>query len=132
MNPLRVLVIEDETDLGALFGEVLEGMGYAVCAIEATEPDAVVAATRCKPDLMLVDVHLAVGSGISAVERILRSGFVPHVFFSADIAGVQALQPLAVALQKPFRIPDLAQAINRALGATAHAGQIRAAGRGAR
>ena len=36
MTALRVMVVEDETLLGLLFGEVLEGMGYVVCAIEAT------------------------------------------------------------------------------------------------
>ena len=80
MNPLRVMVVEDEAVLGLLFGEVLEGMGYIVCAIEATEPDAVAAALRCKPDLMLVDVQLGSGNGVSAVEQILLQGFVPHVF----------------------------------------------------
>ncbi len=119
MNPLRVMVVEDETVLGLLFGEVLEGMGYIVCAIEATETGAVAAALRCKPDLMLVDVQLAFGSGISAVTTILSNGFVPHVFYSGDIAGVQASRPDAVAIQKPFRVPELTRAIARALGTSA-------------
>ena len=119
MNPLRVMVVEDETVLGLLFGEVLEGMGYIVCAIEATEADAVAAALRCKPDLMLVDVQLGIGSGVAAVAQILLRGFVPHVFYSGDISGVQASQPNAVAIQKPFRVPELARAFERALSPTA-------------
>ncbi len=116
MIPLRVMIVEDDTILGALFGEVIEGLGYSVCAIEATESGAVVAAARCKPNLMLVDVHLGFGSGISAVASILRTGYVPHVFYSGDISGVKALLPSAIAIQKPFRIPDLARAFERALG----------------
>lgn len=118
---LRVLLVEDEPVLSALFGEVLEGLGFVVCAIAVTELDAVAAAVRCKPDLMLVDVQLCVGNGISAVAAILSAGFVPHVFYSADISRVLALQPSAIALQKPFRIGELAQAINRALSASPHA-----------
>ena len=117
MNPLRIMVVEDETVLGLLFGEVLEGMGHVVCAVAATETDAVAAALRCKPDLMLVDIQLAVGNGISAVAEILRrNGFVPHVFYSGDIAGIRASRPSAVAIQKPFRVAELADAIERALG----------------
>ncbi len=119
MNPIRVMVIEDEIHMGLLLGEVLVGLGYMVCAIEATENDAVAAAGRCKPDFMLVDVELAIGSGVAAVEQILRTGYVPHVFYSGDISGVQTLRPSAVAIQKPFRVPDLARAIERAFGAAA-------------
>ncbi len=119
--PVRVLLVEDEPLLSTLFGEVLESMGYVVCAIATTERDAVAAAVRCKPDVMLVDIQLAVGSGISAVAEILRDGFVPHVFYSGDIAGIRASRPSAVAIQKPFRIAELADAIERALGASARA-----------
>ena len=116
MSPLRVLLVEDERSLGALFTEVLQGMGYVVCEVAATEAGAVAAAERCKPDLMLVDIQLGVGSGITAVAEILRRGFVPHVFYSGDISGVRASRPTAVAIQKPFRISELARAIERALG----------------
>jgi two-component system, response regulator PdtaR len=118
MAPIRVMVVEDETPLGVLIGEVLEGMGYVVCAIAATEADAVDAAARSKPDVMLVDVRLGLGSGTSAVAEILRKGFVPHIFYSGDISGVKASRPNAIAIQKPFRVSELARAIERALGAS--------------
>ena len=65
-----------------LTGELLEQMGYDVCAIESTEADAVAAAVRCRPDLVIVDVLLGDGSGVSAVEEILRAGPV-HISSSA-------------------------------------------------
>jgi CheY-like chemotaxis protein len=119
MRALRVLVVEDNAIIGMLLAGVLAGMGHDVCAIEATEADAVTTATRCGPDLMFVDVQLGDGSGVSAVEKILRTGFVPHVFVSGDTLGVRALRPDAVVIQKPFRESDLARAIQRALGAAA-------------
>lgn len=121
-RPLRVLLVEDEPELRELFHEVLVGMGYAVCAMEATEADAVAAALRCRPDVMLVDVQLGAGSGVSAVATILCSGFIPHVFYSGDISRVHALCPGAIALQKPFRIRDLARAMDCALAAPARCG----------
>ncbi len=67
-----------------LFADALAAMGYDVCAIEATEAGAVAAAARYKPDLMIVDARLRDGSGVSAVEEILRTGWVPHVFVSGE------------------------------------------------
>jgi DNA-binding response OmpR family regulator len=64
-----VLVVEDNAIIGMLLAEVLAGMGHDVCAIEATESDAATAAVRCRPDLMIVDVQLGDGSGVSAVEK---------------------------------------------------------------
>jgi two-component system, response regulator PdtaR len=119
MSGLRVLIVEDEAVIGMLLAEVLAGMGHDVCAVETTETDAVAAAARCRPDLMIVDARLGDGSGVSAVEEILRTGFVPHVFVSGDMLGVQALRPGAVVIQKPFFESDLARAIQRALDAAA-------------
>jgi CheY-like chemotaxis protein len=115
---LRVLLVEDEAVIAMLLAEVLGGMGYEVCAVEATEADAVAAATRCRPDLMIVDARLGAGSGVSAVDKILLTGPVPHVFVSGDSSSVRALRPDAVVMQKPFREADLAHAIQCALGAT--------------
>jgi DNA-binding NtrC family response regulator len=118
MAALRILVIEDEAMIGVLLAEVLGDMGHDVCGVEATEADAVAAAARCSPDLMIVDVWLAEGNGISAVAEILRAGPMPHFFVSADIALARTLKPDAEVMQKPFRERDLAQAIDRAIDAT--------------
>lgn len=117
MKVLRVLVMEDDAIISTLLAEVLTGMGHDVFAIEATEADAVAAAAQRRPDLMIVDARLRDGNGISAVEEILRAGFVPHVFISGDASGIQTLRPGAVVIQKPFREPDLVRAIQRALSA---------------
>ena len=90
-----------------------------LCAIVATETDAVAAAARCNPDLMIVDARLRDGSGISAVEKILRNGWVPHVFVSGETSSGQTLRPGAIVIQKPFRDMDLDRAIQRALDAPA-------------
>jgi two-component system, response regulator PdtaR len=121
MTALRVLVVEDDAIIGALLAEMLEGMGHDVCAVEATEADAVTAAARWRPDLMIVDVRLGEGSGVSAVDEIHRAGPIPHVFVSADISGLHTLRPGAAMIQKPYREADLARVIRRALDAPAGA-----------
>jgi two-component system, response regulator PdtaR len=112
-KPLRIVIAEDEVIVGVLLAEMLEGLGHSVCAIEATELGLVMAATRFRPDLMIVDVRLGSGNGVAAVEHVLQIDFIPHVFISG--AAVQVREAGAVVLQKPFWEADIVDAMERAL-----------------
>jgi len=59
-----------------------------------------------KLDLMIVDTGLGQGSGISAVEVILRSRPIAHVFLTGDAERVR-LNQNAVVVRKPFRQAEL-------------------------
>jgi len=119
MNPRRILVVEDDALLGMLLAETLGGLGHEVCAIAATEADAVAEAARHDPNLMIVDVNLGNGSGIVAVRYILGARFIPHIFMSGDISRVREHYPDAVMLRKPFKEAVLIHAIQRAVEADA-------------
>ena len=112
---LQILVVEDEPIIAELLSDVLEGMGHDVCAIAMSQTDAISAAERCRPDLMIVDVRLGRGSGLCAVDEILRERYVAHVFVSADLAAVRTQRPMSVAIQKPYRESELERAIQRSL-----------------
>jgi two-component system, response regulator PdtaR len=114
MTELCILVVEDDAIIATLLAQMLVGMGHNVCATEATEADAVASAARHQPDLMIVDVRLRNGSGLSAVRRIVENGQVPHIFISAD--RLQEVTPGAVLLRKPFREAELVEAMGDALG----------------
>lgn len=114
INPLRILLVEDDAIIATLTAETLQSMGHEVCAIAATETEAVAAAARERPDLLIVDAHLNEGSGLSAVRQILLDGPVPHIFISGDVLSAEQLDASAILLQKPFQETDLAQAIQRA------------------
>lgn len=120
METLRVLVAEDDGIVALLLAELLAGMGHEVCATVATERETVTAAAYYRPDLMIVDAGLGRGSGISAVEAILRTRAIAHVFVSGDAERVRLRQPDAIVVRKPFREAELARAIDTAL-ATARA-----------
>ena len=94
MKPLRILVVEDDVMIGPLLAEMLEDLGHIVCAVEVNAVNAVAAAARCHPDLMIVDVGLGEASGVAAVKEILNGGFVPHVFVTGDILRNLALGPV--------------------------------------
>jgi DNA-binding response OmpR family regulator len=114
MTALSVLVVEDDAMIGLLLAEMLGEMGYDVCAIAATEEDAVTQALRYKPGLMIVDEQLLEGTGLSAVNRILRVRSTPCVFISG--APLRHKRPGATMLQKPFLEEDLVRAIQYVVG----------------
>ncbi len=109
---LRILIVDDDAVLSGLLAETLDSRGHVICGIEATEDGAVQAAARERPDLIIVDVSLALGSGIRAIEQIQRLGPVPHVFMSGE-----RLRLASEVLLKPFRIGELLLAIDHALSA---------------
>jgi CheY-like chemotaxis protein len=116
---LRILVVEDDFIIAMLLGETLADIGHEVCAVVATEQEAVAAAAQYLPDLLIVDARLREGDGISAVDRILSTGFVPHVFVSGDRLGRELLNVRAVTLDKPYQEKALIAAIARAIASPA-------------
>jgi CheY-like chemotaxis protein len=115
MKTLRVLIVEDEAMIALLLGELLSEMGHEVCANETTEAGAIAAAALRQPDLIISDVRLHEGSGLDAVNTIMKSGFVPHVFISGEALAPDRLNPAAGILRKPFDEAQLVKAISRAI-----------------
>ena len=116
---LRVLVVEDDAMIASLLAETIEHLGHSVCAIAATENEAVAQGLACQPDLMIVDAGLSDGDGVAAVDAILKARFVPHLFVTGNGRQVRALHPDAIILEKPFFLPELMRAIEQALAVSA-------------
>ena len=115
MKKLRVMIVEDDEVIAGLLGELIEALGHRVCAIESSESGAVAAASRSRPDLMIVDANLQNGSGIGAVDKITSSGKISHIYVTGDAQTVKILKPDATVLQKPYFELDLVLAIQAAL-----------------
>jgi CheY-like chemotaxis protein len=116
IKPLHILVVEGDPMIGPLLAEMLEELGHVVCAVEVNAADAVIAAKRWYPDLIIIDVGFGEASGIAAVRAILEEGFVPHVVVTGDLLRSLSLGPDAVLVQKPYRASDLVAAIAQAIG----------------
>ena len=110
VGTLRILIVEDDAMICDLLAELLASLGHVVCGIETTEAGAVEAAGRERPDLIIADVTLKAGSGVRAIEQILRTGPVAHVFMSGN-----RLPRGYEALLKPFRPAELVEAMSRAV-----------------
>jgi CheY-like chemotaxis protein len=115
MEPLRIMIVEDDAMIALLLDAVLRDMGHEVCASETSEGEAIAAALRCGPDLMVVDENISGGSGMAVVDAVLENGPVPHLFVTGDARRIQALRPDAIVIQKPFFEVDLARGIQRAM-----------------
>ncbi len=115
MKALRTLIVEDDAMIGGLLAETLEGLGHIVCAVERNVAGATAAAAHWRPDLMIVDVEFGGARGMAALKKILRGGFVPHVFVTGDAVRGLPLGPHTVLIRKPFRVSELERAIQQAL-----------------
>ena len=119
MKPVRILIAEDDAMIAMFLQELLEAMGYEVCAVVSDQSEVVAAAAQHAPNLMIVDEGLREGSGIAAVVEILKTGFIPQIFSTGNDRQVLRHIPDAIVLQKPYTGQALNQAIERALQPTA-------------
>lgn len=109
MNRLRILLVEDDAMISEVLAELLADCGHCVCGAATTEAQAVAAAARHAPNLMLVDEHLQEGSGVSAMQTILQHSAMPDIFITGGSR--RSFPAGAVVLFKPFGKAVLVAAI---------------------
>ena len=114
-GPLRMVIVEDDALIGMYLEDLLSVMGHDVCAIARTEADAVAAAMRCQPQLMIVDNALDKGSGVAAMRQILAHSFVPHFYVTGNAFAISRIVEDAIIISKPFNLQDLRAAIRQAI-----------------
>jgi CheY-like chemotaxis protein len=116
--PRRVLVVDDDRDLRDILSLVLVEAGYAVDAAENGQ-DALVKITRCRPDLILLDMRMPVMDGWTFA-RELRVRFEERppivVITASERARSNAAEVGAVGwLGKPFTLKDVLETVPRYL-----------------
>jgi DNA-directed RNA polymerase specialized sigma24 family protein len=114
----RVLIIEDEPLISMDLAGIVQELGHEVAAVARTRSDAVGAASREVPGLVLADIQLADGSsGIDAVKDILSGFSVPVIFITAfpqRLLTGERPEPTFL-LTKPFDPRTVKAAISQAL-----------------
>lgn len=81
---LRFLIVEDELMVVWYLVDMLHELGHVICDTVATEKAAIKAASRLRPDIILMDYRLKNGGdGISAARLIRATSNVPIVFCTA-------------------------------------------------
>ena len=114
----EVLIIEDEPVIAADIEALVRELGHEVVDIAATRSEAVDAAARQRPGLVLADIQLADGSsGIDAVKDILAKFDVPVIFITAfpeRLLTGERPEPTFL-ITKPFQPETVKAAIGQAL-----------------
>jgi putative nucleotidyltransferase with HDIG domain len=116
---VRILLVDDEVQLRSLIGATLEREGYDV-QLAASGHDAMEMLKRTEIDLVLTDIVMEDGNGISLLERIrAEQPQIPVVIVSAisdlGVAVDSMRRGACDYLLKPFRREDLLATVARAL-----------------
>lgn len=108
MENAKILIVEDDKTVARLMQTVLTKNGYPVCAVAATGEEAIEAALKGDPDLILMNIKLKGKiNGITACEEIRKSSDVPIIFVSGyadtDIRARALQNKVSGYLIKPFK-----------------------------
>lgn len=120
MAKTSVLVVEDESIVAKDIQNSLKKLGYAVPSVENSGEDAIDAAGKYKPDLILMDIMLKGEiSGIDAAEQIKNRYQIPIIFLTAyadesTLSKAKVTEPYGYII-KPFKEIDLHTSIEMAL-----------------
>lgn len=121
MPPAKIFVVEDETLIAMELQDRLTKLGYAVCGISPNGEAALSAIAANKPNLILMDIHLAGNmDGIEVATRLRAADIeIPVLFLTAysdeeTISRVVATDPFGY-LVKPFEERELHTTIQAAL-----------------
>lgn len=100
MKTPKILIVEDEGIIARDIRQQLGELGYEVVGDTPTGEDAIVLAGQLKPDLVLMDIHLAGKlDGIESAQAIRKQYGTPVVFLTA-FAGAETLE--RAKLTEPF------------------------------
>jgi AmiR/NasT family two-component response regulator len=120
MGQRRILIVEDEAIIAMELRETLEHLGYMVVGNELRGEDAVLAAGKLRPDVVLMDIHLkGKMDGIEASDRIARRYDIPVIYTTAHsdretLSRAIRTQPYGYII-KPFNEHDLYSNIEMAM-----------------
>jgi two-component system KDP operon response regulator KdpE len=115
---LRVLVVEDDPGIRALIQSSLSVEGFAVqTAVSLSEASALI--LHARPDILVLDLGLPDGDGLSLVQAVRKAHSLPILIVSARHQEAQKIQALDAGaddyLVKPFSVGELLARIRVAL-----------------
>ncbi|MEY4451644.1 MAG: hypothetical protein RLZZ380_765 [Actinomycetota bacterium] len=122
MEPIKILVVDDEPNIRDLLASGLRFAGFSVLAV-GNGNDAVVAAEKGNPDLILLDVMLPDMSGFSVTKKLRSMNILaPVLFLTARDEVEDKITGLTVGgddyMTKPFSLDEIIARINAILRRT--------------
>lgn len=115
MMQKRILIIEDDKDLAAITGDMLQNYGYEIRIVPDCE-SAFDVLTREQFHLLLVDINLPDGSGFDVCRELRRVSKVPVIFASARTSEDDKIRGLDMGgddyLAKPYSLREMLARVN--------------------
>jgi len=111
MDPLRILIADDDPIIRLDLRQTLEGLGYAVVAEARDGAEAVEKATANQPDLCILDVRMPNQDGIEAMEQINAPCVLLTAYSDRELVERAKNAGAFAYLVKPYNSGDLAPAI---------------------
>ena len=108
-----VMIAEDELLIADLMAEALAHGGYDICGVARSVAEAIELGERCRPDVAVIDLHLADRGSGSEIGATLRCGGRLGVLYITGSRGEAVLtaDDGDACLRKPFRLADLVAAV---------------------
>lgn len=120
-RPLRMLLVDDHEIVRAGLRTVLTGNGMEVVGEASTVSDAIDAAQRLKPDMVLMDVRLPDGSGVEACREIRAAQPETKVLFLTAFEDEDALLATVFANADGYLLKEIGgENLVQAIRAAAH------------
>jgi two-component system OmpR family response regulator len=122
MENVKVLVVDDEPNIRDLLSTSLRFAGFSVYAV-ANGTDAVTAAEKGQPDIILLDVMLPDMNGFSVTKKLRSMGInAPILFLTARDETEDKITGLTVGgddyMTKPFSLDEIVARIHAILRRT--------------
>jgi two-component system, response regulator PdtaR len=119
MEPLRILIADDESIRLMSLRKQLAALGHRVIAEASNGEEAVALTAATQPDLAILDIKMPVTDGIEAAQQITRVRPIPIILLTAyneaELVERAAQANISAYLMKPVAEEDLLPAITLAL-----------------
>ncbi|WP_145554397.1 two-component system response regulator KdpE [Yersinia canariae] len=118
ISPINILIVEDEKEIRRFVRIALEGEGWRVFESDTLQRGLIEAGTR-KPDLIILDLGLPDGDGLSYIQDLRQWSAIPIIVLSARNREEDKVAALDAGaddyLSKPFGISELLARVRVAL-----------------
>lgn len=119
MDPLRIVIADDEPIIRMDLRRTLENMGHVVVGEAGDGQQAVEITKELKPDIVILDIKMPTMDGIDAAKLISREAVSPVLLITAysqrDLVERARDAGVFAYIVKPFREADLMPAIEIAI-----------------
>ena len=110
----HALIIDDNMIVSRAIQSCLETLGFNSFDHTWTEEQALAAAGRRPPDLVVIGDEVEAGSGLSAAKRISCNFAVPVLMVTGDPVRARKRLEKAVAFEGPFLLNQIEEAVQLA------------------